>query len=69
MLNLVTDESMKKIDQLIKIFTLIILMFLVIFCVLLLMDWLFGELGWDYIPGVGKDSGTGFIPDLSFLLT
>ena len=55
-----TDE---KLDQIIKILVLIILIFAVLFCLLILMDWLFGELGWDYIPGVGKGSGdTAFIP-------
>ena len=69
MLNLVSDDTEKKIDLIIKLFTLIILMFVVIFCLLLLMDWLLGDFGWDYIPGVGKDSGNSFIPDLSNLLT
>jgi hypothetical protein len=69
MLNLVSDDTMKKIDQIIKILTLFILMFVLLFCLLLLMDWLLGEYGWDYIPGVGKDSGSGFIVDLFKLLT
>ncbi len=60
-LKLTTDE---KLDRIIKIFILLILMFVLIFCLLLLMDWLLGDFGWDYIPGVGKGSGDqAFISD------
>ncbi|MHA1907190.1 MAG: hypothetical protein ACW98Y_07835 [Candidatus Thorarchaeota archaeon] len=52
-----SDETMVKIEQITKILLMFILIFILTFCFLLLMDWLFGEVGWDYIPGVGKGSG------------
>ncbi len=62
MLNLVSDETMVKVENITKIFKLLVWMFIFIFCLLLLMDWLLGPFI-DYIPGVGRGSGdSAFIP-------